>query len=505
MTTVVLTSGTSWTVPPGVTLLTSVECWGAGGGGWLGGGGGGAYAAIANYSVTPGASIPISIGTGGVSVVDNGASPANDASGPTYFNTTSTVLADYGRGCQSGPSFAQDIGLGGSTANSIGTTLFAGGQGGFGMFQSNVSGFVNCAAGGGGSGSKLSAGSAGLGNFVQTSGPAQNGSGGNAGTGGGTGGVGNTASSSPGWNGANGVSNALGGGGGAASSYNGTSGETASAGTGGVGGFPGGGGGGAFALAGDGAGGQITITFVAATSTFGVNASTTGSASSGTSFACTGITTTLPNCVLVLFTCFNGSGTISVSSVTDTAGLTWTKRTATSVGAQPIEEWYAIAASLLSSNVITVNLSAANGYANAIVVAISGANTASPYDTNVSLPALSASATSVSVSTTAANTIILGGLRSNNATQTAGAGFALISGANFALVEYDIVSSAQTSLTVTSSSSSCNGFIGDAIAAASHNGLGLMSVGWKSILTLGAFALIKNNPKLARRSILGFS
>src|SRR5437868_6900245 len=59
MNTVVLTSGSSWTVPSGVTNLITVECWGAGGGSagaaqWsaFGAGGGGAYAKKNNLAVT---------------------------------------------------------------------------------------------------------------------------------------------------------------------------------------------------------------------------------------------------------------------------------------------------------------------------------------------------------------------------------------------------------------------------------------------------------------------
>ena len=70
MTVVVLTSGTSWTVPTGVTSV-DVECWGAGGGshyqgGTFTGAGGGAYSATTGVAVTAGASITIGIGAAGI-------------------------------------------------------------------------------------------------------------------------------------------------------------------------------------------------------------------------------------------------------------------------------------------------------------------------------------------------------------------------------------------------------------------------------------------------------
>jgi hypothetical protein len=54
---VFLTSGTSWTVPGGVTRLHSVEA--------IGAGGGGAYAVLYQYPVTPGNAITYQIGQGG--------------------------------------------------------------------------------------------------------------------------------------------------------------------------------------------------------------------------------------------------------------------------------------------------------------------------------------------------------------------------------------------------------------------------------------------------------
>ncbi|MFM9056969.1 MAG: glycine-rich domain-containing protein, partial [Bacteroidota bacterium] len=66
------TSNTTFVVPPGVTRLT-VECWGGGGAGGqstgtseTGGGGGGAYARRNSLVVTPGETLNVFVGQGGL-------------------------------------------------------------------------------------------------------------------------------------------------------------------------------------------------------------------------------------------------------------------------------------------------------------------------------------------------------------------------------------------------------------------------------------------------------
>lgn len=262
-TVVTLTSGTSWTVPAGVTNLLLVECWGAGGGGWLGGGGGGAYASQPNIAVTPGASVAYVIGAGGVPSLATGASPANDASGPTYFVNATTVKADYGRGGGDTPNtVAGWSGVPGKAANSVGITKYDGGAGAFGQFGNAVASYNNAGGGGGGSAGPLGAGVAGTSNIVLPAGSAQNGNGGAGNNGsGGAGGTGNTSSGpTPASDGGPGVANVEGGGGGATSSWNDGN-DNAQGGNAGLGGAPGGGGGGAYALAVAGARGQIRITY----------------------------------------------------------------------------------------------------------------------------------------------------------------------------------------------------------------------------------------------------
>lgn len=178
---VTLTSGTSWTVPAGVTKLSSVECWGGGGGAagssWgtsFGGGGGGAYAKKVNLSVTPGASISYSIGAGGTSP----ASGQGVDGGDTWFVNTTTVRAKGGKGSiQDSTNWLG--GAGGASATSVGDVVFAGGNGG--NTPADTSG-----AGGGASGSPAGAGANGTDTTVSVAG---NGGSANKGGAGGTGGA----------------------------------------------------------------------------------------------------------------------------------------------------------------------------------------------------------------------------------------------------------------------------------------------------------------------------
>lgn len=151
---VLLSSGTQWTVPNGVTHIT-VECWGGGGAGSnstsagnsRGGGGGGAYAKKNVIAVTPGQVITYQIGTGG-----NGGSGTDGSD--TWFLNDTVVLAKGGRGAGAN---ADNGGAGGAAGVSVGDVKYSGGNGGNRGGSGNCGG---CASGAGGSG----AGSSGNGN-----------------------------------------------------------------------------------------------------------------------------------------------------------------------------------------------------------------------------------------------------------------------------------------------------------------------------------------------------
>lgn len=121
---VYLTSGTSWTVPNDWTSSSNtIDAIGSGGDGSTSsaGGGGGAFARITNLSLTGGASVTYQIGAG---------------STDTVFNSTTVncTVAPAPSVCGDGGADAAGAanGAGGTVANSVGTTEYAGGDAGAG-------------------------------------------------------------------------------------------------------------------------------------------------------------------------------------------------------------------------------------------------------------------------------------------------------------------------------------------------------------------------------------
>lgn len=140
------TPGTySWTVPAGVTSVSVVAVGGGGGGNlyhsnYNTGGGGGGLAYKNNITVTPGSSITITVGAGGVGSSGSSGTPGSDG-GTSSFG--SHFSATGGKGAVTNNSGSN--GLGGSPVNADG-----GGNGGRGGQPTVASG--SDVAGGGGAG-----------------------------------------------------------------------------------------------------------------------------------------------------------------------------------------------------------------------------------------------------------------------------------------------------------------------------------------------------------------
>ena len=268
-----LTSGSTWTVPNDWNNSNNtIECIGAGGGGsaMVGqagygeiatGGGGGAYSKISNLSLTYGANISISVGTGGAcGIATYGNSPqAATNGGSTWFN--GTALSSASVSAQGGAAGTYKTGGGGGisvTGSSgglasagIGTIKYSGGNSGS---MSNGSPCSMSSGGGGAAGPN--------GPGIASASSTANGTASNGGNGdnnyGGSGGI-SGATGNPGTE----YTTAGSGGGGGATGYG--SGQAGSAGNGGL---YGGGGGGAFGTnsnainGGLGAQGLIIITYV---------------------------------------------------------------------------------------------------------------------------------------------------------------------------------------------------------------------------------------------------
>lgn len=175
-----------------------------------------------------------------------------------------------------------------------------------------------------------------------------------------------------------------------------------------------------------------------------------------------------------------------ITSISDTAGLTWTKRVQVSPvdpGApltfDDLEFWTAKSSGVLTSDVITLHFGTSNALFSTITAfGISGAQFAgSQFDTNGSLPASNTNTTgTLTLSTTAANTMLLGIHRFSATSQpTAGAGFTAIynPAGGFALFEYKVVSTAQASTTIAigTGSSDTHDSLGDAILARANGGV----------------------------------
>jgi hypothetical protein len=193
------------------------------------------------------------------------------------------------------------------------------------------------------------------------------------------------------------------------------------------------------------------------------------------------LTTTKPNDLIVIVPVYNAPGGTFVTSVTG-GGLTFAHRAtggdADAGGANNIEEWWAVAPTVLNAVTFTVNFNQSNvgapegPYTQLMAIGIAGANTAAPFDVNANLP-IQVYLTNLPTDPVSVNTsyisseMILGMFRA--VAPTAGPGFTTaITGTN-TIIEYDVVSSAQTGLSVglTVGAGSSNGGIVDAIVSAS--------------------------------------
>lgn len=139
---VTLTSGSSWTVPSGVTSINACLIGGGGGGGGgtssgignRGGNGGGGQVIETSFATTPGASISYAIGAGGTGGAGNNPSTSASQPGTAGGNTTMTGATTATGGSRGGgvqtanaPTagnlglVASNFGIGGTPASSANT------------------------------------------------------------------------------------------------------------------------------------------------------------------------------------------------------------------------------------------------------------------------------------------------------------------------------------------------------------------------------------------------
>lgn len=178
--------------------------------------------------------------------------------------------------------------------------------------------------------------------------------------------------------------------------------------------------------------------------------------------------------VIVAFITINLANVASISSANTTG---WTARKVQGTGTGSfIEEWRGVAASALSSEVITLSFGVGVGFTTIDVFGISGADTTTIYDSNAALPD-GGTTGNRSITTTNANDILIAGYRfGSTANPTQGTGWTKISGADFQLTEYLIVSATQsgTAAAIGTGSGDQNAGIADAIIQASAGDAGAL-------------------------------
>lgn len=237
---VILTSGTTWTVPPAWdSTNNSIEAIGAGGDGALAvgttyagaGGGGGEYRKATNVTLTPNSTINIHVSSGGDGAATDGTWVENNSSTKVVEaknggNASGTTAGAGGTG-GTGSAANFNGGAGGAGAAASNTASAGGGGGSAGPTGVGKAGGIGQAnvrnGGGGGGGSNGGSSTVGVTPTFQSQ-TGGNGGGGTSGTGGGSGGTGS--------NSANAGNGSDGGGGGGASNSTGSG--TADGGAGGI-------------------------------------------------------------------------------------------------------------------------------------------------------------------------------------------------------------------------------------------------------------------------------
>lgn len=176
------------------------------------------------------------------------------------------------------------------------------------------------------------------------------------------------------------------------------------------------------------------------------------------------LTTSSSNDVIVLMITINDTTVSSVSS-SNVTGWGLRKQQAVSGGGFYIEEWAGVAASPLSSEVITVTFTGTSEHCVIDAIGISGADTSTKWDSNGALPDGQTTGT-CSITTTNSDDFLIGGYRfGSEQNPTEGAGWTKVSGADASLLEYKIVSTTQSALSVGigTGNGNQNAGIGDAI------------------------------------------
>jgi hypothetical protein len=175
------------------------------------------------------------------------------------------------------------------------------------------------------------------------------------------------------------------------------------------------------------------------------------------------LSTTNADDVVVLAGTINST---SISSITDSAGLTWLRRTTTG-GGGPLELWYSTAPNALTSDVITIHYAGTATFATIDTFGVSGADTSVVWGGgNLPYTSTASPADPLSYTVNETNTFTIAAFRfGTHSTPTQGPGWSAVSGADYQLTEYKIASSSQAGATATvgTGNADSNAGIADAI------------------------------------------
>ncbi len=221
------------------------------------------------------------------------------------------------------------------------------------------------------------------------------------------------------------------------------------------------------------------------------------------------LTTSQPSDVIIVgCDCLPAGASFSVS---DTAGLTFHPRTAQLGigGSQFIQTWYAVAPAAVTADSISVQTpSTGETWYGVIAFAVSGANTASPFDSNPSVPRAQANIDcpggdpcNTGVSTSGPDFVFEFAGDTGSRLQTPGTGLTLIQAGTSgqdAYAQYEVTSGGLSAATLSfgSSQGSDFGAVTDALVPAATT---TSSTSTSSITTLGETRHYHGDPSIHRR------
>ena len=132
---------------------------------------------------------------------------------------------------------------------------------------------------------------------------------------------------------------------------------------------------------------STSSTYIPSNSPTGLDGTGSASLTVGTRTASLLLTTTSPNDVIIVQDAVGAGGAdcTGKDTISDSAHLVWTYRAHSFASGNQVEEWYAVASGVLSSDTITTSFCTYE-YGAVVAFGIAGANTASPFDLNPSLP-----------------------------------------------------------------------------------------------------------------------